>query len=141
MDKGKKPHPLFSLLFYLQGGFKMRIKRKNTMRRPEEKERIVLESFREGRDITAKKYNINCSVLKGWRNKYRKDGIDGLISKTGKLSHSGGRLIKPENREQELELENLKLKVEVARLKKGYQVKGVGSKKEYVTIKDLNTKS
>ena len=141
MDKGKKPHPLFSLLFYLQGGFKMRIKRKNTMRRPEEKERIVLESFREGRDITAKKYNINCSVLKGWRNKYRKDGIDGLISKTGKLSHSGGRLIKPKNREQELELENLKLKVEVARLKKGYQVKGVGSKKEYVTIKDLNTKS
>ena len=111
------------------------------MRRPEEKERIVLESFREGRDITAKKYNVNSSVLREWRNKYRKDGIDGLISQTGKLSHSGGRPIKPKNREQELELENLKLKVEVARLKKGYQVKGVGSKKEYVTIKDLNTKS
>ena len=48
---------------------------------------------------------------------------------------------KNKTREEELELENLKLKVEVARLKKGYQVKGVGSKKEYVTIKDLNTKS
>ncbi len=97
----------------------MRTKEKNTMRRPEEKERIVLESFRKGRDITAKKYNINCSVLKRWRNKYRKYGIDGLISQTGKFSHNGGRPIKPKNREQELELENLKLKVEVARLKKG----------------------
>ena len=119
----------------------MRIKKKNTMRSPEEKECIVLESFQEGCDITAKKYNISCSVLRRWRNKYRKNGIDGLISQTGKFSHSGGRSIKPKNREQELELENLKLKVEVARLKKGYQVKGVGSKKEYVTIKDLNTKS
>lgn len=119
----------------------MRIKKKNTMRSPEDKERIVLESFREGTIVTSEKYHVCLSALKRWRNKYRKDGIDGLISQTGKTSHGGGRPIKPKNREQELELENLKLKVEVARLKKGYQVKGVGSKKEYVTIKDLNTKS
>ena len=54
----------------------------------------------------------------------------------GKGNHlSGLHLKKNKTREEELELENLKLKV------KGYQVKGVGSKKEYVTIKDLNTKS
>ena len=119
----------------------MRIKKINTMRSPEEKETIVLESFHYGCTQTAQKYDIHRSVLKEWRTKYRENGIDGLISQTGKFSHSRGRPIKPKNREQELELENLKLKVEVARLKKGYQVKGVGSKKEYVTIKDLNTKS
>ena len=119
----------------------MREKKKNIMRTPEEKESIILESFQFTILKTAKKYNIDERLLRRWRNKYRKNGIDGLISQRGKFSHSGGRPIKPKNREQELELENLKLKVEVARLKKGYQVKGVGSKKEYVTIKDLNTKS
>jgi len=33
-----------------------------------------------------------------------------------------------------------KLQVENERLKKGYTVKGVGAAKEYVTLKDLNTK-
>ena len=78
--------------------------------------------------------------------KYRENGIDSLMSKTGKSPKPGNGLKglhvkKNKTREEELELENLKLKVEVARLKKGYRVKGVGSKKEYVTIKDLNTKS
>ena len=111
------------------------------MRSPEEKERIVLESFQIGSTKVSQKYDLDESVLREWRKKYRERGVDGLRSQTGKVSHGGGRPIKPKNREQELELENLKLKVEVARLKKGYQVKGVGSKKEYVTIKDLNTKS
>ena len=126
----------------------MRTKKKNNMRTQEEKETIVLESFRYGCNQTAQKYDINRSVLKEWRRKYRSDGIDGLKSKTGKTkcSGKGNPLVgmerkKNKTREEELELENLKLKVEVARLKKGYLVKGVGSKKEYVTIKDLNTKS
>ena len=148
MDKGKKAHPLFSLLFYLQGGFIMRTKEKNTMRSPEEKESIVLESLQQGCSQTAQKYDISRSVLKIWRKEYREHGIDGLRSQTGKARHpgkgnpfSGLQNKKNKTREEELELENLKLKVEVARLKKGYLVKGVGSKKEYVTIKDLNTKS
>ena len=124
----------------------MRTKKKNTMRRPEEKERIVLESFREGRNKTADKYGIDLRTLGKWRRKYREYGIDGLRSQTGKTSHgynhlAGLRSKKNKTREEELEFENMKLKIEVARLKKGYQVKGVGSKKEYVTIKDLNTKS
>ena len=36
----------------------MREKSKNTMRSAEEKERIVLESFKEGRNKTANKYDI-----------------------------------------------------------------------------------
>lgn len=124
----------------------MREKSKNTIRSAEEKERIVLESFKEGRNKTANKYDIHVRVLSKWRQKYQEFGLDGLRSQTGKTSHGYNYLAKFRNkknktREEELELENLKLKVEVARLKKGYQVKGVGSKKEYVTIKDLNTKS
>ena len=126
----------------------MREKKKNIMRTPEEKERIVLESLQNGCSQTAEKYDIDRSVLKEWRAKYRAHGIDGLKSQTGKAKsprkgnpYGGLQSKKNRTREEELELENLKLKVEVARLKKGYQVKGVGSKKEYVTIKDLNTKS
>ena len=128
----------------------MRTKKKNTMRSPEEKEAIVLEYLNDKRPSyrkTADKYNIAGSTFKEWKKAYLEFGIDGLRSQTGKHSgkHSNGlkglHVKKNKTREEELELENLKLKVEVARLKKGYQVKGVGSKKEYVTIKDLNTKS
>ncbi|MBR1531613.1 MAG: transposase, partial [Eubacterium sp.] len=42
---------------------------------------------------------------------------------------------------ERLELENLKLRIENERLKKGYMVKGVGANKEFVTFKDKNTKS
>ena len=122
-------------------------KRKFTMRSPKEKEAIILEYLNDhngsGRK-TAEKYGIDRTVFRRWIKKYQKNGIEGLKSKTGKGSGNplcGLRRKKNKTREEELELENLKLKVEVARLKKGYQVKGVGSKKEYVTIKDLNTKS
>lgn len=126
----------------------MRCKKKNAMRSPEEKEIIVLESYENGVRLTAEKYDVSPRLLKKWRTKYHNNGIDGLKSQTGKTKHpgqgnhiSGLQRKKNKTREEELKLENLKLKIEVARLKKGYQVKGVGSKKEYVTIKDLNTKS
>jgi len=41
---------------------------------------------------------------------------------------------------EELELEILKKDIEIARLKKGYQVKGVGQEKEFVITFDKNTK-
>ena len=119
-------------------------KRTFLRRSPEEKERIILEYFNDKHPSyrkTADKYGLDQRLFSRWIKKYRDFGIQGLISQTGKSSKSTGRPRKPKNREQELELENTKLKIEVARLKKGYLVKGVGSKKEYVTIKDLNTKS
>ena len=128
----------------------MRTKKKNTMRSPEEKEAIILEYFNDKHASyrkTAAKYDLSPRRFETWIKKYREQGIKGLESQTGKHSgkHNNGlkglHVKKNKTREEELELENLKLKVEVARLKKGYQVKGVGSKKEYVTIKDLNTKS
>ncbi len=127
----------------------MRTKKKNVMRTPEEKEAIVLEYLNDKHPSyrkTADKYGIAGSTFKEWKKAYLEFGIEGLKSKTGKSPKPGNGLKglhrkKNKTREEELELENLKLKVEVARLKKGYQVKGVGSKKEYVTIKDSNTKS
>ncbi len=67
----------------------MREKFKNTMRSAEEKERIVLESFKEGCSITAKKYDIYVRVLGKWRKKYQTLGIDGLRSQTGQAKHPG----------------------------------------------------
>ena len=125
----------------------MREKAINTMRSAEEKEQIVLESYQNKCIETALKYDVNYSLLKRWRKKYRERGVEGLRSKTGKDKNprkgnplNGLNCKKNKTREEELLLENLKLKVEVARLKKGYQVKGVGSKKEFVTIKDSNMK-
>ena len=126
-------------------------KRKFTMRSPEEKEAIILEYFNDHHASyrkTADKYGVDYSRFRRWIKKYQEEGLEGLRSKTGKVKNPrkgnplcGLQRKKNKTREEELELENLKLKAEVARLKKGYQVKGVGSKKEYVTIKDLNTKS
>ena len=41
---------------------------------------------------------------------------------------------------EKLKLKLAKLEIENERLKKGYQVKEVGANKEFVTIKDANTK-
>ena len=118
-------------------------KEKNTMRTPEEKEIIVKEyletslTFRE----VMRKYDISGSALHKWTTKYRNYGLAGLISQTGKKKGvNKGRQRKSITHEEELELENIKLKIENERLKKGYLVKGVGAKKEYVTIRDANIK-
>ena len=118
---------------------------KSVMRSPEEKERIVRESYEAGLRKTVVKYGLSKSLLHAWRRKYRESGIDGLKSQSGKHG-SGNRFAglwrrKAKTREEELELENLRLRIEVERLKKGYRVKGGGRGKEYVTTKGSNTRS
>ena len=122
-----------------------RVNGKNNMRTPEEKEMWVLKylngeiGFRSG----ARLIGIHIAVFRSWINKYKQNGIEGLKSKTGKCSKKGitGRPKKAPTREEELERENIKLKIEIARLKKGYYVKGVGQRKEYVSINNRNFKS
>ena len=113
---------------------------KNTMRTPREKEKIILEYFNSGLGyrVIARKYNIAESVFRNWINQYRENGLDGLVSKTGK--GSAGRPKNPNSKIEQLEQENLRLKIEVERLKKGYFVKGDGARKEYVTSLEKNTK-
>lgn len=117
----------------------------NVMRTPEEKEQIVLEYLNGniGYRMVARSYNINFRLLRRWVDKYRKNGIDGLKSRTGKTSKKGrvGRQNKSQSREEQLERENVKLKIEIERLKKGYYVKGVGQGKEYVSINNRSIKS
>ena len=119
---------------------------KNIMRTPKEKEKIVLEMINNGFGFhtMSKKYGISKSSLSKWYYDYKEKGIDGLKSKTGKKrthhKNMGLYLRKPKNKIEELELEIMKKDIEIARLKKGYIVKGVGQKKEYVTTLDKNTK-
>lgn len=120
--------------------------RKNNMRTPEEKEKIILEMINNnfGFHTMSKKYDISKSVLSNWYYAYKENGIDGLKSKTGKApknhKNMGIHLRKPKNKIEELELELMKKDIEIARLKKGYQVKGVGAEKEFVITFDNNTK-
>lgn len=47
---------------------------------------------------------------------------------------------KPLSETERLKLQLLKLEIENERLKKGYIVKGAGANKEFVSLRDLNTK-
>ncbi len=88
-----------------------------------------------------KKYGVVHSVIQGWLKLY----YEGILE-TGRTQNRGNRFSalytsKSLSKEKRLELENLKLKIENERLKKGYLVKGGGVNKEYVSIFDANTRS
>lgn len=115
----------------------------NNMRTPEEKE-IILKDYLSGTGIKEieRKYEVSNVQVYCWLEKYQKDGIEGLKSKTG-ISTGGNKGIgrrKPKNKIEELEIELMKKDIEIARLKKGYTVKGVGQKKEFVTTFNKNIK-
>ena len=113
---------------------------KNVMRTPEEKEKLVLEylNSKEGYRRIAENNDVYPSIFLKWIKLYREQGIDGLKSKQGKTG-TGKRNFKRSEIEQ-LKEELLKKEIELMRLKKGYVVKGVGASKEFVTLRDLNTK-
>ena len=118
----------------------------SNIRTPEEKEKIVKEFYsgKIGRNEICRKYEISTQTLRKWRMDYEKYGIKGLKSKTGKASNHhknmGLHLRKPKDKIEELEIELMKKDIEIARLKKGYTVKGVGVEKEFVTTFNKNTK-
>ena len=118
---------------------------KNNMRTPEEKEKIVNDYLNSGKGACEyeRMTGISRKLVFQWIKKYFKNGVDGLKSKTGKCSKKGitGRPKKAATREEELERENANLKIEIKRLKKGYYVKGVGQRKEYVSINNRSIKS
>lgn len=79
-------------------------------------------------------YSLSSGMISNWLKRYIEEGEEGLISKPKRnpscLSVDSKKLSEVER----LKLENFKLKVENERLKKGYTVKGDGSKQEYVTL-------
>ena len=113
---------------------------KNVMRTPEEKEKLVLEYFdsKVGYRRFAESNDIHPSTFIKWIKLYRESGIEGLKSITGKTGIGKGNFKRTEI--EQLKEDLLKKEIELMRLKKGYVVKGVGAKKEYVSISDVNIK-
>ena len=88
----------------------------------------------------AKEYGISKGMLSNWISKYLEDGEEALARKSGN-PYSALHASKSLNELERLRLIIAKQEVEIARLKKGYFVKGVGAKKEYVTGKEKTSKS
>lgn len=119
---------------------------KNNMRSVEEKEQIILDCINNNLpyEVVGRKYGLTGWTINRWVQAYEKDGIDGLKSKTGKCGSGNpyAALYAKKNltEVERLKLELVKKEVECERLKKGYSVKGVGRRKEYVTISKKNSK-
>ena len=119
---------------------------KNIMRSPEEKEQIVLRCINENMPYKTlgTELGISNTRIRAWVCAYQKEGIEGLKSKQGKCG-SGNPYAALSNKKNLTEVERLRLElakkeVECERLKKGYSVKGVGRRKEYVIINKKNSK-
>ena len=84
---------------------------------------------------------ISAKNISRWIRQYSEKGIEGLEVKDRKGNPFAAlHTSKSMTKEERLDLENLKLKIENERLKKGYLVKGGGAGKEYVSIFGKNTK-
>lgn len=102
--------------------------------------KMYLDNHKSSTEIQ-KETGVNNSLIRKWAAIYISEGIDGFKEKIGKGNHfSALYTSKSLTKEERLELENMKLKIENERLKKGYLVKGVGVDKEYVTFLEKNMK-
>lgn len=103
---------------------------KNNYHSKEEKIKIVKEmlDFNLSTFDIERKYNISHSLAGKWRKDYLEKGEDSLMNQ----KKPGNPLMKYSARKsltelEKLEYENMKLRIENERLKKGYLVKGDGS--------------
>jgi len=145
VDMVKKDQSTFSMVKFNKGDDNMGRPSgtKNIMRTPEEKEKLVKEylNSKVGYRKFAESNDIYPSIFCKWIKLYRENGIEGLKSKTGKANKpNNGKYNRNKSEIEKLKEELLKKEIEMMRLKKGYMVKGVGAKKEYVSISDMNIK-
>jgi len=109
----------------------------------DEKLRIVklyLDEHRSYQSLETE-YRLNRGVIHSWVKRFIENGEDGLAEKVYQRNRMISLFSKKSLTDEEtLRLENFKLKVENERLKKGYQVKGVGSNKEYIPTSKTNIK-
>ena len=87
-----------------------------------------------------KLYYIHLHLDAAWVKRYLEEGEDALEPKNGN-PYAALHTSKTLSEVDRLRLIIAKQEVEIARLKKGYWVEGVGAKKEYVTGSGKNTKS
>ena len=88
----------------------------------------------------ARKEDLSDGMIANQCTAYRQEGTEGLKPKKKGNPFAALHTSKSLTKEECLEPENLKLKIENERLKKGYLVKGGGAGKEYVSIFGKNTK-
>jgi transposase-like protein len=109
----------------------------------EEKLRIVkrVVSQEDSLSIISKEEKINPGQAHVWVKKYLELGEEGLINqKKPGTPYKGLNLKKKLTDLEQLQYENMKLRVENERLKKGYMVEGVGLGKRFIDISNKNMK-
>ena len=111
---------------------------------PEQKLEIVHKHLNEHISVCTleKEYGAEYSMICRWVKEYIGGGEAGLEPK----KRPGNKFAALHRSKNLPELERLRLlvakqEIEIARLKKGYWVEGVGANREYVTGRDVNMKS
>ena len=101
-----------------------------------------LNSQKSGRQY-AKDTGLSYGCFCQWLKAYHEEGEEGLASHRNRCGNRYAALHTSKNLDElkQLQLRMTKLEADVARLKKGYQVKGSGSQKEFVTGKGTSFKS
>ena len=112
---------------------------------PEIKVKYAKEVAENGKSLAeaARELETGKETVRRWMNQYIEHGEEYFYHEhRGSTGNPYAALHTKKNLSEleRLELENLKLRIENERLKKGYMVKGVGANKEFVTFKDKNTK-
>lgn len=94
----------------------------------QEKEKIIIEALEDGIRPIARKYEISKGMVCTWVKKY-KENDDKVIDNKYKRGNPLSKYSKKKNltEMEKLQYENMKLRIENERLKKGYLVKGDGS--------------
>ena len=108
----------------------------------EEKLKLVLLHLNEKVSLMQieKEYSVSNGLVSTWVKKYLNGGEEALVSRSGN-PYAALHTSKSLSEVERLRLIVAKQEVEIARLKKGYWVEGVGANKEYVTGSGKNTKS
>ena len=97
---------------------------------PEEKYKLIepLLTMEKGSKIYSREIGINSGLLFAWVKKYREKGMEGLVNKKkpgNPLSKYSSK--KNLTKEEQLEYENMKLRIENEMLKKGFLMKEDGT--------------
>ena len=108
----------------------------------EEKLKLVLLHLNEKVSLMQieKEYSVSNGLVSTWVKKYLNGGEEALVSRSGN-PYAALHTSKSLSEVERLRLIVAKQEIEIARLKKGYWVEGVGANKEYVTGNGKNTKS
>ena len=101
----------------------------------EEKFNIIepIIKFEKSSKLVTKETGINNGMITRWVLQYNENGMEGLINKK-KPGNPMAKYSRKNNltKEEQLEYENMKLRIENELLKKGYLTKGDGSIVKYM---------